>query len=318
MSSGRRETESLSGRCAFELHGLEWTAPDRLEVTGEFTRLADPPAEAPVLVVRGAQGTRRLSALPESVSGAPEEGRPWRAEFAWEVAPTPFDDAALEFGDAVVVELGAPEAPDDAAGDGEAARNHDGADGDRDAADRALDGEGAPVTPPPAHSGAERLRLQSEMVSAQAAAREATVEAERLRTELARATEDLASERARHAADADRFRESLATVEGLAHEAVAEEKSAAETLKAELERVRAELEAAEQARSEAAQTRAELEAGKAETERARAELEAAKAETERARAELEAAKAEAERTRAESERLSGRIARIREALDEAV
>src|SRR3712207_3361681 len=115
MAPRHGETESLPDAVAFELDALEWTAPDRLEVTGRFTNGLSPPTDAPVLVVRGAEGTHRLPAVPESLSGHPQEGQPWRAEFAWEVAPSPFDAAALEFGDSVLVELGAPKAPEQAA-----------------------------------------------------------------------------------------------------------------------------------------------------------------------------------------------------------
>src|SRR5687767_12953905 len=132
MASGPGKTRSLPKRRGFELHELEWTAPDRLQVTGEFTGRASLPAEVPVLVVRGAEGSHRLPAVPESLSGVPAEGRLWRAEFAWEVAPTPFDTALLEFGDDIAIELGAPKARD-------------------------------PATVSPAGSGAARLHIQSEM-----------------------------------------------------------------------------------------------------------------------------------------------------------
>jgi chromosome segregation protein len=283
------KTRSLPTHGGFELHALEWTAPDRLQVTGEFTSTPTLPAEEPVLAVRGAEGTHRLPAVPESLSGAPAEGGLWRAEFAWEVAPAPFDAAVLEFGDDIAIELRTPAARD------------------------------APATLSPTDSGAARLHLQSEMFALQADARAARAEADRLRTELARATEDLESERARHAVDADRFRQGLATVESVAQEALAEEKSVAQELGTELERTREALNARD---AELQRVRAELEAaGSASSElgalRERvAELERHGEEAAQARADLEHAEAEAQRARAESERLSSRIARIREALDD--
>jgi hypothetical protein len=316
MAPGPGKTRSSPMRSGFELHELEWTAPDRLQVTGEFTGSATLPAEAPVLVVRGAEGTHRLPAVPESLSGAPAEGRRWRAEFAWEVAPIPFDAAVLEFGDDIAIELVTPKARGDE--DAEAQLPH-GTDGEREAAPHGSDGESAAAALSSAGSGAARLHVQSEMFALEADAREARAEADRLRTELARATEDLESERARHAVDVDRFREGLAAIERSAQEALAQEKSVTQELgseleqareatnarDAELERLRAELDAVEGARAELGALRERV-----------AELERSGDEAAQTRAALEQAEAEAQRARAESERLSSRIARIREALDD--
>jgi hypothetical protein len=318
MASGQGKTGSLPRRGGFELHELEWTAPDRLQVAGEFSGHAMLPAELPVLVVSGAEGTHRLPAVPESVSGAPAEGQLWSAEFAWEVAPTPFDTAVLQFGDDLAVELGAPKAGDD---EKAAAQSASGTDREPEAVAHHRNDERAPATLSPAGSGAAQLHMQSELFAVQADARDARAEADRLRTELARAAADLEAERARHAVDADRFRQSLAAVKGLAQEALAEEKSATREVEtdlehareaiaardAELERLRAELEAVEAMRAELGGLRERV-----------AELERSGEEAAQTRAELEHAEAEAQRARAESERLSSRIARIRKALDEPV
>jgi hypothetical protein len=260
MSPGRKKF--LKGG-AFMVRELDWTAPDRVAVSGEFARLTVRDAETPALLVDGAEGSQRLQAVPDSVSGPPEEGKPWRAEFSWDVAPFAFDAAALEFEDGTLVELSSPEeAPH-------------------------LNG-----------STTDDLHLRTELVVAQTATREAQAEAERLRTELARAVDDLESERARHAEDARRFREGLAGLERTASDAMAAGED-------ELRRLAAELDAAESARAEVETLRERV-----------AELERRDTEAEHVRATAEAAEAEAQRARTDCDRLSRQLARIREALDD--
>jgi hypothetical protein len=234
MAIARRRTSTPPAQIAFELRRLEWTAPDRIEVGGTFAGIASPPSDPPVLVVRGAEGSRRLEAVPESVPAPPQEGAPWQAEFSWDTAPFPFETATLEFGDGTSVDL------------------------------VRLGDEPEPAAPAASAeevsaSTAGRLHLQAELVAAQAATRDAAAEVERLRTDLARAKEDLEAERARNAADAERFREGL---ESVAREAEAELAGLQERI-AELE----------QADEEATSARAEAERAGAEAQEARGESE---------------------------------------------
>src|SRR5918999_2061009 len=91
----------------FELERFVWGAPDRLEISGTFAGVGDPPAGSPLLVVRGNGDTHRLPAVLDSVSGPPADGHRWLAAFAWLEAPVAFDAAVLELGD-LVVELPEP------------------------------------------------------------------------------------------------------------------------------------------------------------------------------------------------------------------
>ena len=93
----------------FELERFAWGAPDRLELSGRFIGLPDVSAEAPVLVVVGRDRVHRLPAVPDDDAGPPEEGRPWRAAFAWQDAPVAFDFAELQLGSDIVVELPKPD-----------------------------------------------------------------------------------------------------------------------------------------------------------------------------------------------------------------
>jgi hypothetical protein len=98
-----------SDPATFELERFAWGAPDRLELSGRFIGLPDVSAEAPVLVVVGRDRVHRLPALPDDDAGPPEEGRPWRAAFAWPEAHVAFDFAELQLGSDIVVELPKPD-----------------------------------------------------------------------------------------------------------------------------------------------------------------------------------------------------------------
>jgi hypothetical protein len=276
MAIARRRTSTPHVQITFDLHGLEWTAPDRIEVSGAFAGMASPLSDPPVLVVRGAEGSRRLEAAPESVPAPPQEGQPWRAAFSWDTAPFPFETATLEFADGTSVDL-APL----------------GVELESAAPAAAVEEVSASAT--------DRLHLQAELLAAEAAARDAAAEAERFRTELARAKEDLEAERARNAADAERFREGLESVERAAQAALAEHQSAAEQLGTDLR--------------EAGEAIAVRDAELAVLRERIAEQEQAGEEAKRARAEAERAAAVAHEARGESERLASRLARIREILD---
>jgi hypothetical protein len=92
----------------FELERFAWAAPDRLELSGAFTGLPDVSAAAPVLVIVGDDRVHRLPTVPGSVAGPPEDGRRWRAAFAWHGPPIAFDVAELQLGSDLVIELPGP------------------------------------------------------------------------------------------------------------------------------------------------------------------------------------------------------------------
>jgi hypothetical protein len=209
----------MSGRdgearpATFELERFAWGAPDRLELAGRFVGLASPPADSPVLVVRGAERTHRLAPAPDAAPGAPEDGRMWRAEFVWREMPEMFDTAQLQLGGDVTVELPAPGDPRP-----------------RSVEVRRTRTEAAAPT-----AGANRLRLEAELLAAREEAGELRAAAERAEQDLARARTDLAAEREGRAADAERFREGLARVQRSAEAALSEANDAVEALRAEVE-----------------------------------------------------------------------------------
>jgi hypothetical protein len=193
---------SDEGRIRFELERFAWGAPDRLEVSGRFEGLPEAPDDEPVLVVQGADGTHRLSAVATS---SPEDGRPWWAEFAWDEPPVAFEAAELQFGQALAIEL--PE-PGEAGG--------------------ALDVRSAAA-------GGERFRYEAELLAAQEEIRELRAAQEQLQEELSRAHADLKAERDRHSADAERFRDGLARVQNAAQEAIEARDAALEHARTEAE-----------------------------------------------------------------------------------
>jgi hypothetical protein len=316
----------------FELDRFAWGAPDRLELSGTFVGLRDVPRDDPVLVLRGAERTHRLAVLPDSLDGSPEDGQRWRAAFAWKEAPTAFEVAELEFGGDISIELPEPRArrwrrqvlevrQARAERDGRSARG--------------------PREDVISGAAAESVRLQAELLAAQAEVREVHAVMQQTEAELTRAREDLEAERARHAADAGRFREGLESVRGSAEEALAVEQSAAQQLDldlreaqdvieakdAGLEHLRDELDAAAAARSQAESDAAaeiaalrervaELQRAGEEVDRLRSELEQTRKESADARAELTTAQSAAEEARGEAERLHGRLTTIRNALDD--
>jgi hypothetical protein len=235
---GDRPLDTSNGM-TFALERFAWGAPDRLEVSGTFAGIHDTPPGAPELVVHGRERVHRLRAVPDRISGPPEDGRLWWAEFAWQEPPEAFDGAELQFGGALVVEL---PPVDDA----------------ESTAQLTVRG--------PQPSGAERLRLEADLLAAQEEVRELRAAVERLQEELTRARDDLVAEHERHAVDAERFREGLARVQRSAEAAIAEAQSAIEQRDATLVQARAEAEAlrrqragVDDARRAADEARTELE-----------------------------------------------------------
>src|SRR5919108_1981639 len=238
MAAGRADGKGMT----FSLERFAWGAPDRLEVAGTFAGMDEAPADAPELVVHGRERVHRLRAVPDRVSGPPEEGRLWSAEFAWQEPPEAFDGAELQFGSELVVQLPAVD--------------------DLDATAELAVRTSEPGRP----GGAERLRLEAELLAAQEEARELRAAVERLREELARAREDLKGEHERHAVDAERFREGLARVQRSAETAIKEAQDTIQERDAALEQARAEAEALRQERSGVGDARRAAEEARAELE----------------------------------------------------
>jgi hypothetical protein len=244
----------------FELEQFTWGAPDRFQLSGTFVGMRDVPLDPPVLVLSSPDQTHRLPAVDGTVSGSPADGRPWSAEFAWQQPPVPFDVAAVHFGDAMVVELPEPgtkafrfrkhamkvhvtaaePSPEHAEPRAEQAEpTAEPAEEPAKASAERAEPSAEPGEPGAERAdpvpGADQLRLESQLLVAEDEARELRAELEQSRAELARAREDLESERARHAEDAQRFRDGLAHVQ--------------ESAEAALGQLRAELEEAAAARA---------------------------------------------------------------------
>jgi hypothetical protein len=252
--------------CSFALERFAWSAPDRLELAGTFAGLDGPLAELPVLILSGAGRTYRLSAAAADVSGAPENGRPWRAAFVWHEAPAAFESAVLQLGGELAVDLPEP-------GTDRAAPDNAELPVWVSSRDRSAPG-----------AGAELLRLEAELLAAREELLETQSTLQRAAGELRRAREDLDSERAERAADAVRFRDGIAAVRESAQQALALEQRTAQQLRGALDAAQETLEAKD---TELADARAELDV--AATFRADAEA-AAQAELAVLRERLEEAR----------------------------
>jgi hypothetical protein len=289
MASGRTGNgapATTPAHAAFELEQFCWTAPDRLDVTGSFVGLGPAATGAPVLVIEGPDGVRRLPALDDGASPPPEEGRPWSAAFAWLDRPVAFDRARLELGE-VHLDLPAPDA---------------------EAAGRRLDVHVPATSAPPDAGGAEALRLTTDLLEAREESRELRIAIEHMSQELARTREALQEEQQRRAGDAQRFSEGLAQVRTAAEEALAAKDR-------ELAEARAGLEAAAAGRAEAERLRArltELEGVAQETEALRSELRSARQRSEAADGEIRALGATLDAARTDAERLLGRLSATRD------
>ena len=259
----------------FELERFVWGAPDRLEISGTFAGVGDPPAGSPVLVVHGNGDTHRLPAVLDSISGPPADGRRWLAAFAWLQAPVAFDAAVLEFGDDFTVELPEPGARRQLFRHQVLEVRRSGP-APAEAEPAATEAEPSAAAAP---TGAEQVRLEAELLAAQEEVRAARAEQQRTEAELARAREDLGGERERTAADAERFRAGLGRVQKSAADAIAAKDAELETLRARM-----------------------------------AELEAAGDEAGKLRAELERARGAADEARSATEQLLGRLTAIRDSL----
>jgi hypothetical protein len=277
---------SAPQRTTFALERFAWNAPDQLEVSGWFSGLPDDARPtAPVLVVRGTDGTHRLSTVSMAASAPPEEGRRWEAAFEWREPPTPFDVAELQLGAGIVVELPQPQ-PET----------------------RRLGEQLLEVTRTGGGGSADQLRLEADLVAAQEEVREAGSALEQTRAQLAHAREDLDAERAQHAADAEHFREGLARVRESAERALAAEQGTTQHLGLELQRAHDELALL---REQVAQH----EGAGAEVEELRANLETTRRRADVVHARLREAQRPVAEAHAEAEQLLRRVTAIANVLD---
>ena len=276
---------SEAEKTTFALERFAWEAPDRLGLSGWFSGLPDdgPPA-APVIVVRGSGGTHHLPAVSGAAS-APEAGGRWEAAFAWQEPPAPFDAAELQLGAGIVVEL--PEPRSEA---------------------RPPDDPPLGVTQRGARRGAEQLRLEASLVATQEELREALATLDQMEEELSRARVDLDAERARHVADAERFREGVARVRESAERALVAEQHTAQRLERDLQRSQDELTVLREQVTE-------HERAGAEAEQLRAELQEARRYTDEAHARLRDAQRPVAEAHAETQQLLRRVTAIADALD---
>jgi hypothetical protein len=259
-TSDGRQPVPVADDATFSVERFGWGAPDRLVVAGTFSGLAGAPSGEVVLTVIGEDGPHRLPAVQQGA----DDGR-WTAEFAWLEAPVAFDRARLELGSSLSVEL-----PADADGPVPVVRADAGATAPHPASDPA--------------GAADKLRLEARLLEESETLEQERARALQAEEALARAQADLAAERERRAADAERFREGLATVRGSAEVAIA---AATEARTEAEERARAEI-AALQERIAA------LEPAGEELERTRGELAGAQAALADARAALAAARGSAQ------------------------
>lgn len=291
----------------FELERFEWQAPDRLEIAGKFHGLEQSPDGAPVLVVTGDGAAHQLDSVDESVSGPPEDGKSWQAEFAWDEAPVGIEAAVLEFGHGMMIELPAPgakqtrrrpqfidvrRAEEDAA-PGEADAEHD-APAEHDVAP---DAEASVGT-------AGHIAVEADLVAAEARIQQLRAALQRVEVDLDRARADLELERTGRRQDAEQFHDGLAHVRASAEQALATAQGEAQQLRDEAEASRSQLDAAESERAEAESEVAALREQVAVADGLRQRVSA-----------LEDAGADASEMRADAERLLEWLTRFAEALD---
>jgi hypothetical protein len=291
----RRSPPDAAQSPTFTVEHFGWGAPDRLVVTGTFSGLEPQPSADAVLTVFGDDGAHRLPAI-DGDGAPPVDGDRLTASFAWLETPVAFQHARLELGGSLAVDLDDPEAAAD--GDPLPVQLLDAPDepDEPDAPDEP-DEPDAPEDEPPAaveaprraadvDGAADRLRLETQLLEEAEQLEDARATTREAEEALHRAQADLAAERERRAADAERFREGLAMVRMSAEEALA----AATDARGEAE---------EQARNEISMLRERI----AELEPASAERDAARAELARAHEELDAARGALHATRERAQEL---------------
>jgi hypothetical protein len=101
----------VSDGVAFEVERFEWTASDRLEVTGRWYGLRGHRFVRPALVVQVGDEQRRMLAVLEHKPWAADDGEDWIAAFPWEGPPLELTAAELEVAPSLAVDLPMPRVP---------------------------------------------------------------------------------------------------------------------------------------------------------------------------------------------------------------
>jgi hypothetical protein len=260
--------KAVSDGVAFEVERFEWTASDRLEVTGRWYGLRGHRFVRPVLMVQAGDERRRMLALLEHKPWAADDGEEWIAAFPWEGAPLELTAAELAVAPSLAVDLPMPRVP---GARSEAPAPSEGAlPARRGAATPAAEAAGREPSNDPSRAD-ELMALRAQLAEEQATVRRLTAELGDAHQGLAAATQAAddhdALERERDAALA--ARDAALARANLDHDAIVEERDAAVH----------ERSAALYERDEALDERA---AANFERERAIAERDAAFAERDRA------------------------------------
>jgi hypothetical protein len=222
----------VSDGVAFEVERFEWTASDRLEVTGRWYGLRGHRFVRPVLEVKAGDEQRRLLAVLDHKPWAADDGEEWIAAFPWEGPPLELTSAELAVAPSLAVDLPMPRVPGQR---GKAAAPPEGPLPAR----RGTEKPGPPGAPPatPAASAAapepagddELAALRAQLANEQATVRRLTADLADARQGLAAAAgaadDRDALERERDAAIAARD-EALARAD-IDHDAVIEERDLA-------------------------------------------------------------------------------------------
>src|SRR5580765_986951 len=108
MMAGARTPETAVEGAVFEVERFEWTADDRIELSGVWSDLRGSRFMRPTLVLTVGGQTRRLLALLEHKPWAPEENGDWIAAFAWNGEPAEVEKAELNVASGVDLELPPP------------------------------------------------------------------------------------------------------------------------------------------------------------------------------------------------------------------
>src|SRR5882757_1892605 len=95
MTSSSRTPETGVEGAVFEVERFEWTADDRIELTGVWSGLRGSRFMRPTLVLTVGGESRRLLALLEHKPWAGDEGKDWIAAFAWNGEPAEVEKAEL-------------------------------------------------------------------------------------------------------------------------------------------------------------------------------------------------------------------------------
>jgi hypothetical protein len=104
-------TEAVTGGVTFEAERFEWTAPDRLEVSGRWYGVRGHRFMRPALTVEAQDGRRRMLADLDHKPWAAQDGEEWLAAFPWDGDPIEVAGAELAVAPSVAVDLPAPAVP---------------------------------------------------------------------------------------------------------------------------------------------------------------------------------------------------------------